>query len=306
MSQSSNASKSQGKIKLYCKQLGWRVRLGVAKPRLLSLFRDLHVNLQRAEVRVSFKSYVGLVVLTSLIVSVSVLILTPLVSFFVLGLPLLPSVLFGLGFGLFSGAFTVLAFYFYPIYRADSLKRRLEDELPFTTGYMAILAGAGIPPDRVFRSLAKVEASLAISEEARVVVRDVELFGYDIISALERLSKRTPSERFRQLLEGFIATTHSGGDPVSYLMARSAQYMKLKRISLRRFADTLSVLAEFYVALLVAGSLLMVVMLAVMAMLGGEFGLLDPRLLLYIITYIGIPVGSVIFIIILDAVSPRW
>jgi len=101
-------------------------------------------------------------------------------------------------------------------------------------------------------------------------VRDVELFGHDIFSALEAASDRTPSTKFKDLLEGFIASIHSGGGLTRYLRDRSRQYMKLKRIALRRASDTLSILAEFYVTLLVAGPLILVVMLAVMAMLGEE------------------------------------
>jgi hypothetical protein len=61
------------------------------------------------------------------------------------------------------------------------------------------------------------------------------------------------------------------------------------------------------VALLVAGPLIFVVMLAVMAMLGGStLGGLDPAALLMLLTYIGIPTGSLIFLLVLDAVIPRW
>ena len=57
---------------------------------------------------------------------------------------------------------------------------------------------------------------------------------------------------------------------------------------------------------MVAGSLIFVVMLSVMAMLGGGgFGLLEPRLLLYLLTYLGLPIGSVVFIIIIDMISPK-
>jgi flagellar protein FlaJ len=134
----------------------------------------------------------------------------------------------------------------------------------------------------------------------------MELFGMDVLSALEAASKRAPSARFKELLEGLIATMHSGGNLENYLAQRSRQYMRLKRIALRRFADTLGVLAEFYVVLLVAGPLIFVVMLGVMAMLGsGGQGLLDPKLLLYLLTYIGIPLGSIVFLILLDMVSPR-
>jgi flagellar protein FlaJ len=81
--------------------------------------------------------------------------------------------------------------------------------------------------------------------------------------------------------------------------------MKLEKIAMQRLSDTLGVLSEFYVTLLVAGPLMLVVMLAVMAMLGGGSGLLNPQLLLYLLTYLGIPLGSVVFLILIDAVFPR-
>ncbi len=128
----------------------------------------------------------------------------------------------------------------------------------------------------------------------------------DVLSAVEAASKRASSSRFKELLEGLIASVHSGGNMEKYLAQRFRRYMTLKKIALRRFADTLGVLAEFYVVLLVAGPLILVVMLGVMAMLGGGGqGLLDPKLLLYLLTYLGLPLGSIVFLIILDMVSPR-
>ena len=281
--------------------------LGDKTAKFIPLFKDLDKNLERSEIKITFKAYVSLTILTSLAVSLLALILTPVISYFLFGLSIFPSLLFGLGISMFSGAFTVIAFYTYPIYKADSLKRKLEDELPFAAGYMAVLAGSGVTSDKIFKALARIDVPLAITEEAKRIVRDVELFGADLISALESASKRSPSEKFKQFLQGFIATIHSGGNLVAYLLDRSRYYMRLKKIAIRKFADTLSLLSEFYVAILVAGPLLFVIMLAVMAMLGGgEMGLLDPKLLLYLLTYIAIPVASIIFIIILDALSPRW
>jgi len=215
--------------------------------------------------------------------------------------------MFGIGGSLFAFAFSILGFYFYPIYRADALKRALEDELPFTTGYMSILTSAGVSPEKVFYSLSDLSVPLAVSFEAKNIVRDVNLFGSDILSALEEASKRTPSERFKEMLEGFISTIHSGGNSTAYLREKSKQYMKLKRISLHKFSDTLSMLSEFYVSILLTGPLLLVIMLAVMAMLGGgSLGILSPDLLLGLLTYIGLPIGAIVFLIILDAASPKW
>lgn len=295
-----------------------RVQSGLTKPqvfayrvigektaRFLPLFKDVDVNLRKSGMKINFKAYVSLAVFTTLLLFLATFFTISVLLLFVFRLSLLSSSLFAVGASLFAGALTMICFYVYPVYRADNFKRNIETELPFTTGYMAILAGAGVSPERMFRSLAQSDVSLAVSKEAKAVTRDVELFGYDIISALEVSSKRTPSERFRELLEGFIATIHSGGSLVKYFSERSRQYMRLEKIAMRRLSDTLGVLSEFYVTLLVAGPLILVVMLAVMAMLGGGSGLFNPQLLLYLLTYLGIPLGSIVFLIIIDAVFPR-
>jgi flagellar protein FlaJ len=280
--------------------------VGEKTTRMLPLFRDVDVNLQKSELRIGFRAYVSWAILASLLVSVSTLVLIPFSLVFIAHFSLASSLLFGVGGALFAGAFTVIGFYAYPIFRADSLKNEVEGELPFTTSYMAILAGAGVSPDHIFISLTNPRVSPKVSVEARTIVRDMELFGFDVVSALENASKRTPSERFKEMLEGFIGTIHSGGNLSAYLTSRSRQYMELKRISLRKFSDTLSILAEFYVTLLVAGPLIFVVLLAVMGMLGGGgSGLMDPRLLLDLLTYLGIPLGSLAFLILLDIISPR-
>jgi flagellar protein FlaJ len=280
--------------------------VGRRSSRFFPLFKDLESSLKKSGMKTNFKAYVSTTILASLIVSASLMLAVPLFLFFILDLSLVLSLLFGVGLSLLAGAITIIAFYTYPSYRADSLKRALEDDLPFTAGYMSILAGAGVPPDFIWRSLAQVDTQLAVSIVSKNVVRDVELFGFDVISALETMSKRTPSERFKEMVEGFISVVHSGGNLVKYLRNRSQQYMKLKQIALKRFSDSLAVLAEFYVTLMVAGSLIFVVMLAVMSMLGGGgFGSLDSRLMLQLLTYIGLPIGSIVFLVVLDMISPK-
>jgi len=274
---------------------------------ILPLFKDLDVNLHKSGLKVNFKVYISLTIFATLLVCATTLALVPCLLFLVFNLPLLPAVLFGVGGSLFAYVFSTLTFYSYPIYRADTLKRELEDELPFTTGYLAILASAGVSPERMFYSLSSLNVPLAVTHDAKDVIRDVNLFGSDIISALEETSKRTPSQKFRETIEGLITTIHSGGNLAAYLRQKSKEYMRLKRISLKKYSDDLSMLSEIYVTLLLTGPLFLVIMLVVMAMLGGGgFGILSPDLMLELLTYVGIPLGAIAFLVILDAVSPKW
>jgi flagellar protein FlaJ len=281
--------------------------LGEKTQRFLPLFKGLDSDLQKSGMKSNFKGYVSLIIFCSILVSLVVLAVVPCLAFFMFNVPLFPALLFGLGGSLFSGGIVTIGFYGYPIYRADAMKRQLEDELPFTAGYMAILTSAGVSPENIFNSISNLSVPMATSALAKDIVGNVDLFGSDIISALEEASKRAPSDRYREMLEGLISTVHSGGNLSAYLRQKSTQYMKLKRISLKKFSDTLSMLSEFYVAVLLTGPLMLVIMLTVMTMLGGgELGILSPDLLLSLLTYIAIPLGATVFLIILDASSPKW
>ncbi|MGD8565468.1 MAG: type II secretion system F family protein [Candidatus Bathyarchaeota archaeon] len=271
---------------------------------ILPLFKDLGSNLNISGIKVNLKAYVSLAALVTVITSTIVSIIIPCILT-IFNIPIFPAILFGIGGGLFDIAFSTIGFYVYPLYKADKHKRELEEELPFTTGYMAILANAGVSPENTFQSISNLRKPFAISRDAENIVREVNLFGSDIISAIQKTSKWTPSERFRELMEGLISTIHSGGNLPRYLQDRSNEFMKLKRISLKKHSDTLSILSEFYVALLVTGPLLMVIMLTVMSMLGGGvLGVLSPDLLLSLLTYLVIPIGSIMFLIILDIITP--
>jgi flagellar protein FlaJ len=281
--------------------------MGDKTARFMPLFKDLDQNLQKSGLKANFKAYVSLTILTSVLTTLSVAVAVPIVLFFVFKLPLESALLFGVGGALFTSALSVVGFYLYPIYRADKHKRELDDELPFTTGYMAILASAGVSPEKIFHSLSALNVPLAASTEAKEVVKNINLFGLDVISALEKASSRTPSEKLRDTIEGIISTIHSGGNLGAFLRVKFKTAMKLKRLSLQKYADNLSVLSEVYVALLLTGPLLLVIMVAVMSVMGGGgLGILSPDLLLSLLTYLGIPVCAVIFLIILDSTSPKW
>ncbi|MBC7130713.1 type II secretion system F family protein [Candidatus Bathyarchaeota archaeon] len=274
---------------------------------LMPFFKNLRQILESASIKIGFKMYVSTTIFFSLIMSFLMFAIVPLLLIFVFQTSLLFAALSGLGASLFTFVFSILGFYLYPVYRADKLRRELEDELAFTSGYMAILASAGVSPEKIFYALSSLQVPLAASTEAKNIIYDINLFGLDIISALKRASKRTPSKIFQELIEGLISTIHSGSSLSAYLRQKNRQYIKLKRISLSKFSNTLSILSEVYVTLLVTAPLLLVIMLVVMTMMGGgNIGPLGPDILLNLLTYVGIPFASIAFLIILDAISPKW
>jgi flagellar protein FlaJ len=281
--------------------------IGQKTGKFMPLFEGLDKSIAKSGLKINFKAYISLTLFGSLLIVLPVSIVLPLVMFYVFHMTLFSVLLFGVGGSLLAWAVAVFAFYFYPSYLADKRKREIEDEMPFLTGYMSILASAGVPPERMFESISALDTPLAASFEAKEIVRDVNLFGLDIVSALEKTSARTPSEKLKNVLEGVISTIHSGSNLGAFLRARFKVAMRLKRLSLKKYSDNLSVLSELYVAILLTGPLLLAIMVSVMSVMGGgTIGIFSPEALLTLLTFIGIPVCALIFLVILDSVSPKW
>ncbi len=84
-----------------------------------------------------------------------------------------------------------------------------------------------------------------------------------------------------------------------YFIAKGQEYMEENR---RRFADyinALGMLSEIYIIVIIAGPLFVIVMFAAMMMLSGA-----SPMLLKIIVYAAIPLGSTMFILLADSLTP--
>jgi flagellar protein FlaJ len=151
----------------------------------------------------------------------------------------------------------------------------------------------------IFRSLSdnsRIYGEVAL--EFRQIIRDAEFFGYDIITAIRHLSETTPSEKMKVFLEDLLSVIESGGDMVEFLSMRVRLYQEEAGFEQRQFLNFLSMVAESYVTLFVAGPLFLIIIMVVMGMVGTT-----AVVQLSVITYAVIPIGSLIFIILLDLMS---
>ena len=68
----------------------------------------------------------------------------------------LSSILFSILIGLLVLLSSFGLCYVYPMFGISSKARKIDANLPLTANFMAVLASAGMPPERIFRSLANV------------------------------------------------------------------------------------------------------------------------------------------------------
>lgn len=198
-------------------------------------------------------------------------------------------------------------FYLISVTMISSRARKIDANLPLVANFMAVLANSGMPPERILRALGNVGDDFGVGEEVRRAVGDVELMGLDFKGALRNAASRSSSSKFASLLNGVITTSHMGGNLDAYLREKANVYKKARRISMKSFLENLNSVAEVYVSFMVALPLALIIMLSVMSFIGGDvsiFGTLDPYILLMLITFLVIPAGVAILLLLVDSLTP--
>ena len=161
------------------------------------------------------------------------------------------------------------------------------------------MAAIGVIPYEIFKKLSEMGDNYGeVSMEMKQIVRDVELLGFDFITALRNLATITASPQMRSFMQGAVTTTLSGGEMGAYFISAAKMYMEERRRKYGDFITMLGLFAEFYVVGLVAGPLLIVVVMAIMCFLGSA-----SLASLAAIVYIIIPLGSAGFIFLIGLYS---
>ena len=125
------------------------------------------------------------------------------------------------------------------------------------------------------------------------MVRDIDLLGADLLTALSRAIHRSPSRRFQEFLQGAKTTILSGGDLKLYFSSKAEQYMSENRRVQKEFLDSLGLMAESYVTVVIAGPLFMLVMLSIMLLVGRSNA--SSQAFLFLLIFVLLPLAHVGF-----------
>jgi archaeal flagellar protein FlaJ len=199
------------------------------------------------------------------------------------------------------GGMTYVIFLAYPSVVAGNRRRNIDATIPYAINYITSMSTAGITPAEIFRLLGDSPIYGESSVEARYIAREIDIFGRDLIDALRIVSASTPSQRMKEFLQGAMASISSGGNLTEYFRTKAGQYALENRQSQKMFLDTLALIAESYVTAMVAGTLFLIILQSIMSVLGGD----SKPIFLYVVIYLIIPFGTMMFIILISSMTPE-
>lgn len=268
-------------------------------------FDPLKKSLSQSNLKILVKTYVSSAIFFSLVVTaVSLLLLT-------IFIPLLfqyniaASIFLAIGGAILAGGISFAGFYTYPFYISNERRRNIDVNLPFATNHMAAVSSSGVPPIVMFRLLTEFAEYGEISNDSRKIIRNVDVFGQDMITSIKSVAEKNPSKGFQELLYSITNTIETGGDLKKNLKDRAEKALFEYKIRRERYIETLSLYADFYTALLIAAPLFLVAILAIMSLIGGSLlGFTIPQVITFGV-YVLIPLVNAIFIMFVHLTQPE-
>ncbi len=272
----------------------WSFRIfGRAAPSFLRNVFEFKDYLDRAKIKIYAETYVSLmffVATLTLPASIISLVILYLYGF----MPII--FLVPLPFYVMAG------FLMIPISRAGDRASNLEREMPFASAYISVMASGGIAPYISFKRLSEIELMPAMRSEAREIIKDVEIFGVDPLTAIEHAAKKNPLDIFKDFLAGYASTVIIGGDIGHFLERKAEDIFKTRALRVKAAAERLGMLLETFIIVMVLMSLCFYILFSVESIYSVGMGL-GSGIILY--TYVFTPMLSMMFIYLAHSMQPK-
>jgi len=195
--------------------------------------------------------------------------------------------------GLLGAGITYWSRWLLPKSHAVERQRAIDEGMARMIAFMYAMSRGGVPFPAVLRTIA--ENDEIYGENAReigVAVRQMDLFGQDLISAVRSMSQRTPSDEFKTFSENLASVLQSGQSLSAFLNDQYERHQSEAAERQEDILERLATIAEAYVTVLVAAVLFLFTILLVFGLV-----LVDTLPFLQLLGYVMVPLANAGFMV---------
>jgi pilus assembly protein TadC len=277
-------------------------------------FKELGESLRKANMEILFESYVAMMYLTMLLALVLSFFAGLFFVFF--GTTLVWPFFELREAGYFAMAtklvwlpiavpmLTFLAVYFYPSTERKSLGNRIDQELPFAVIHMSAITGAGIEPTEIFKIIGLSREYPFLRKEIRKVLNQINLYGYDLTTALNNAAKTASSEKLSELFTGLSVTINSGADLSEFFAKRAESLLLSYRLEREKYTHLVETFLDIYISIVIAAPMVFLLMIIMMAISGMNIGFGPTQI--SILSVAAVAVLNVVFLAFLQMKQPAY
>ena len=194
--------------------------------------------------------------------------------------------------------FTGILMYFYPQSESKNIGAKIDQELPFVSIHMSAIATSGVEPVSIFKVIIKNEEYKYSRLEFRKLLNLINFHGFDLVSALKKVSNSSPSAKLRELLDGLATTITSGGDLHEFLEKHADTLLFDYRIEREKYTKTAETFMDIYISIVIAAPMILLMLFVIMGSTGMYFMGLTTNIMsiLIILIITALNIGFLVFL----------
>ena len=222
--------------------------------------------LEKADISMVYKEYYSMV-LMNLIIGFIVSFLSTLILYLLV--PHTITALLMLIVSSIAPVFIGLYYLSLPRSKAKTRGKNIDRHLPYAVNFINTMSVAGVSPAEIFETLSTIELYGEIQKEAKKITTEINMMGVDTITALKNSIFISPSDKFKEFVQGILGVIQSGSQLGPYFDRCVERYMMNDLIERKRNLESLAVMAEAFVVTVIAFPLFLIIIFSIMGMTSG-------------------------------------
>ena len=275
-------------------------------------FHSLERDLIRANMEFVPVNYISVIYFTTLISFFAGIFLTIFFLFFslVVSPPFIVPAAEGIGARIVSvfwimfalPALIYLFVYFYPSMERKSIETRINLELPFATIHMSSISSSMLEPSKIFSIIIRTGEYPFLEKEFTRLLNEVNVYGYDLVSALRDRAFNSPSRKLSDLYNGLATTINSGGDLPEFFAKRSETLLFEHGIETEKHSKAAETFMDIYISVVITAPMILMLLLVMMSASG--LGLSLSTGMITLIMVLAVLLMNVLFLAFLHLKQP--
>jgi uncharacterized membrane protein len=192
--------------------------------------------------------------------------------------------------------------YFYPAMEKKSLEAQINQELPFATIHMSSISNSMIEPSKIFSIIISTGEYSHLEKEFTKLLNEVNVYGYDLVSALRDMAFNSPSRKLGELYNGLATTITSGGDLPEFFDKRSQTLLFEHRLDIEKHSKAAETFMDIYISVVIAAPMILMLLLMMMRISG--LGISLSTQMITLVMVLGVSFMNILFLAFLHIKQP--
>ncbi len=244
----------------------------------MKVFTNLEEDLIKSNLKYTQNSYISMCLLSTVIAFIIGMLLAFFFLFFRIS-PDFPIIFLAKGnflerltkvfwIPIFSPILTFIIIMVYPSLEKSSAELNINQELPFAAINMSAISGSMIDPSKIFSIIIMTNDYPYLEKEFKKLINQINIYGYDFVSALRDAAIKSPSKKLSELFNGLATTINSGGNLPEFFEKRAQTLLFEYGLEKEKKTKAAETFMDIYISIVIAAPMILMILLMMMKISG--------------------------------------